>query len=83
MLSDLTTSLRERLRPYRNTQFRSTGRLTRSHGEHDAIVRAIVSGDPAKAHAAMLHHLGQASGAFREALSGPVDDDQFMPVEWG
>ncbi len=83
VLSDLTTALRERLRPYRNTQFRSAGRLSHSHGEHDAIVRAIVSGDPAKAHAAMLHHLGQAGGAFREALSGPIEDDHFLPVEWG
>lgn len=82
VLSELTTSLRERLRPYRNTQFRSTGRLSFSHGEHDAIVRAIVSGDPAKAHAAMLHHLGQAGGAFRETLSGPIEDDQFQPIEW-
>jgi DNA-binding GntR family transcriptional regulator len=79
----LTASLRERLRPYRNTQFRSTGRLNRSHAEHDAIVRAIISGDPVKAHAAMLHHLGQASDAFQEALSSPLDDNAFRPAEWG
>ncbi len=83
VLSDLTASLRERLRPYRNTQFRSTGRLNRSHAEHDAIVRAIVSGDPAKAHASMLHHLGQAGGTFREALSGSPDDSHFQSADWG
>ena len=56
--------LRNRRRPYRNTQFRSPGRLAHSHAEHEAVVRAIVSGEPARAHASMLHHLGQASASF-------------------
>ncbi len=83
VLSELTESLRERLRPYRNTQFRSAGRLTRAHAEHDAMVRAIVSGDPAKAHAAMLHHLGQAGGTFKEALTGALEDSELRSADWG
>ncbi len=60
----MTEQLRTRRRPYRNTQFRSPGRLSHSQEVHDAVVRAIVSGDPARAHASMLHHLGQASASF-------------------
>ena len=82
VLSELTASLRERLRPYRNTQFRSAGRIGHSHAEHDAIVRAIVSGDPVKAHAAMLHHLGRAGGAFQETLSETLDDSRFQAADW-
>ncbi len=64
VLAELTEQLRNRRRPYRNTQFRSPGRLVHSQQEHDAVVRAIVSGDPSRAHASMLHHLGQASASF-------------------
>jgi DNA-binding GntR family transcriptional regulator len=69
LLERMTGSLRDRRRPHRTTQFRSPGRLHESHAEHEVIVRAIVSGDPARAHAAMLHHLGRAGSAFQESLS--------------
>lgn len=75
VLAEMTDSLRERLRPYRNTQFRTEGRLKRSLAEHDVIVRAVVSGDPARAHTAMLHHLGQAGDTFQGVLSGPMEDE--------
>ncbi|HEY2658435.1 MAG TPA: GntR family transcriptional regulator [Caulobacteraceae bacterium] len=81
VLSDLTNSLRERLRPNRNIQFGSAGRLSRAHAEHEAIVQAIVSGDPAKAHASMLHHLGQAGGTFKEALSDQRGDSHVPPAQ--
>ena len=76
VLADMTEQLRNRRRPYRNTQFRSPGRLVHSHGEHEAVVRAIVSGDPARAHASMLHHLGQASASLERmrAQSEPALD---------
>ena len=40
----------------------------RSSREHDAVVRAILSGDAAAAHAAMLHHVSLVEDAF-EAFS--------------
>jgi DNA-binding GntR family transcriptional regulator len=67
VLAEMTEQLRNRRRPYRNTQFRSPGRLIHSQDEHEAVVRAIISGDPARAHASMLHHLGQASASFEQA----------------
>ncbi len=69
LLAQMTASLRDRRRSHRTTQFRSPGRLLRSHAEHEVVVRAIISGDPARAHAAMLHHLGQAGASFEEMLT--------------
>jgi DNA-binding GntR family transcriptional regulator len=40
-----------------NQSCRNAGRLPRSHAEHDAVVRAILSGDATSAHAAMVHHV--------------------------
>ncbi len=68
VLAEMNEQLRNRRRPYRNTQFRSPGRLIHSHEEHDAVVRAIISGEPARAHASMLHHLGQASASFERMM---------------
>jgi DNA-binding GntR family transcriptional regulator len=69
MISEMTISLRDRLRPHRKAQFRSAGRVAHSHEEHGAIARAIVSGDAARAHAAMLHHLAQARTSFHARLA--------------
>ncbi len=63
-LEEFTLGLRRRLSPFRRAQFRIEGRLTRSNQEHDAVVRAIVSGDAAGAHAAMLHHVSLVEDAF-------------------
>ena len=60
--------LRRRVAPFRRAQFRLEGRLLRSSEEHDAVVRAILSGDAAAAHAAMLHHVSLVEDAF-EAFS--------------
>jgi DNA-binding GntR family transcriptional regulator len=63
-LAEFTTGLRRRLAPFRRAQFRLQGRLAQSHHEHDAVVRAILSGDAATAHAAMLHHVSLVEDAF-------------------
>lgn len=68
-LEETTSNLRRRLAPYRRAQFRTTGRLARSHQEHDIVVRAIVTGDPARAHAAMLHHVDQVGASFEKLLT--------------
>lgn len=67
-LADYAMSLRRRVGPFRRAQFRMQGRLIRSNQEHGAVVRAIVAGDAAGAHAAMLHHVSLVEDAY-EAFS--------------
>lgn len=67
-LAEFTMGLRRRVAPFRRAQFRLEGRLLRSSDEHEAVVRAILSGDAAAAHAAMLHHVSLVEDAF-EAFS--------------
>jgi hypothetical protein len=68
-LEEIASGLRRRLSLYRRSQFRTEGRLPLSHDEHDAIVKAIISGDPARAHATMLHHLDQVETAVERLLA--------------
>ncbi len=68
-LADMTAALRRRLAPYRRAQFRTPGRLPRSHAEHGAIVEAILAGHAQEAHAAMLHHMTLVESAFEEFSS--------------
>jgi len=56
-LAHFDIALRRWVGAFRLAQFRMEGRLTRSNQEHDAVVRAILSGDAPAAHAAMLHHV--------------------------
>jgi DNA-binding GntR family transcriptional regulator len=63
-LAEFTTGLRRRLAPFRRAQFRVAGRLAQSHHEHDGVVRAILSGNSAEAHATMLHHVSLVEDAF-------------------
>jgi DNA-binding GntR family transcriptional regulator len=67
-LADYALSLRRRVGPFRRAQFRMQGRLKRSNEEHGAVVRAILAGDAAGAHAAMLHHVSLVEDAY-EAFS--------------
>jgi len=67
-LAEYALGLRRRVGPFRRAQFKIEGRLMRSSREHDAVVRAILSGDAAAAHAAMLHHVSLVEDAF-EAFS--------------
>lgn len=61
---EFTLALRRRVGPFRRAQFQIEGRLSRSNQEHDAVVRAILSGDAAGAHASMLHHVSLVEDAF-------------------
>jgi DNA-binding GntR family transcriptional regulator len=58
-LEDAAASLRRRLDAHRRPQFLEADRTARSYAEHDAVVKAILSGDPQRAHSAMLHHLSE------------------------
>lgn len=63
-LAEFTHALRRRLSPFRRAQFRIPGRPSRSLAEHEMVVRAILAGDAAAAHAAMLHHVSLVEDAF-------------------
>lgn len=56
-LSELTTSTRLRVQPFRRAQFRNLGRLSKSHEEHDRVVQAIMRGDSSGARLAMRDHI--------------------------
>ena len=64
ILAEFATGLRRRMSPFRRAQFRTEGRIARSHVEHGAVVRAILAGDAAAAHAAMFHHMSLVEDAF-------------------
>ena len=66
VLAEFTAGHRRRLEPFRRIQSRTSGRLPRSHAEHEAVVRAILSGDAMTAHAEMLHHVSLVEDAFEQ-----------------
>ncbi|QJP13590.1 GntR family transcriptional regulator [Starkeya sp. ORNL1] len=66
VLSEMAIGLRRRLAPFRQAQFRASGRLARSHIEHGVVARAVLAGDAAGAHAAMLHHVSLVEDAFEQ-----------------
>ncbi|WP_157218387.1 GntR family transcriptional regulator [Flavisphingomonas formosensis] len=72
VLADMTQALRRRLAPFRRAQFHLEGRLPRSLSEHDAVIAAIVRGDAAGAHTAMLHHVTLVERSFEELCEEQV-----------
>ena len=68
ILEDAVSGLRRRVAAYRRAQFRTAGRLASSHAEHEAVVKAIISGEPARAHAAMLQHVDLVGASFEKLI---------------
>jgi DNA-binding GntR family transcriptional regulator len=64
IIAEYATGLRRRLAPFRRAQFRTEGRLPRSHEEHKQVVDAILTGDAAAAHTAMFHHMSLVEESF-------------------
>lgn len=64
IVADFAAGLRRRLAPFRRAQFRTKGRLPRSHEEHKKVVEAILAGDAATAHATMFHHMSLVEESF-------------------
>jgi DNA-binding GntR family transcriptional regulator len=64
IIADYAIGLRRRLAPFRRAQFRTEGRLPRSHDEHKKVVDAILSGDAVGAHSAMFHHMSLVEESF-------------------
>ena len=67
-LEEITSTLRKRLSLYRRSQFRTKARLGNSFAEHDAIVKAVISGDPNRAHTAMLRHFDMVESSVHAML---------------
>ena len=65
VLAETAAAIRRRLEPFRRAQFH-LGRLPGSLAEHGAVVSAIMRGDAAAAHAAMLHHVTLVEQSFEE-----------------
>jgi DNA-binding GntR family transcriptional regulator len=55
---------RARIAPFSRAQFRTLGRLAKSHREHDDIVRALLSGSRPDAAAAMRAHIETVYNAY-------------------
>jgi DNA-binding GntR family transcriptional regulator len=64
ILADIAGGLRRRVAPFRRAQFRTQGRLARSHAEHAAVVKAVMACDAEAAHAAMFHHMSLVEDSF-------------------
>jgi DNA-binding GntR family transcriptional regulator len=64
IIADFATGLRRRLAPFRRAQFRTEGRLPRSHAEHKQVVDAIVAGDAVGAHTTMFNHMSLVEESF-------------------
>jgi DNA-binding GntR family transcriptional regulator len=64
VIADFAAGLRRRLAPFRRAQFRTEGRLPRSHEEHKRVVDAILAGDAVAAHAAMFDHMSLVEESF-------------------
>lgn len=63
-LANLTIATRARIAPFSRAQFRTTGRLARSHEEHERIIAAILSRDGETASAVMRMHIGSVYDAY-------------------
>ena len=70
-LAEFAMGLRRRVAPFRRAQFRVEGRLLLSNAEHDAVVRAIVSGDALRAPTAPCSTMSSASRKMPSRLSPP------------
>jgi DNA-binding GntR family transcriptional regulator len=69
-LATLTLATRARIAPFSRAQFRTLGRLERSHQEHDRILSAIRSRDRDGAAAEMRRHIGSVYDAYAGYRAG-------------
>jgi DNA-binding GntR family transcriptional regulator len=71
-LAELTLSVRQRVAPFRKAQFESLGRLSKSHREHDRVVRAILRGDGDAAAIEMRAHIVVVRDAVDDVVAPPA-----------
>jgi DNA-binding GntR family transcriptional regulator len=67
-LEELAQSVRQRLAPFRKAQFEGLDRLTKSHVEHDRVVRAILRGEGENA----ADHTREHMAVVRDAVDDVV-----------
>ena len=82
-LYDLVSQTRSRLLPFRRAQFNLPGRLKKSYNEHDAIVKAILNGDPRTAEMATREHVStvsDASSTFVKKIRGLPEENTPDPA---
>lgn len=63
-LASLTIATRARIAPFSRAQFRTSGRLAKSHDEHERIVAALLKRDGRTASAVMRTHIGSVYEAY-------------------
>lgn len=66
LLAEMTRSTRERIAPFSRVQFRTSGRLVRSHREHQRIVMAIGRRDRSEAMAMMRLHIERVHSSYAD-----------------
>lgn len=69
VLVEIVRSLFVRLAPYRRYQLNHPRRITESFKEHDAVLQAILEGDPQSAFHAMRKHVTIQADIFAEYVS--------------
>ena len=69
LLSEMTRSTRERIAPFSRVQFRTSGRLVRSHREHQRIVAALSRRDRPEAIAMMRIHIERVHASYADNRS--------------
>ena len=63
-LAELALATRARVQPFRRAQFRTLGRLSKSHMEHDRVVMAIQRGERERVATAMRVHITTVREAY-------------------
>jgi DNA-binding GntR family transcriptional regulator len=63
-LMKLTVETRARIAPFSRAQFRTMGRLAKSHAEHESVLTAICKGQREEAVALMKAHIGYVHDAY-------------------
>jgi DNA-binding GntR family transcriptional regulator len=71
-LAEMTLATRARVQPFRRAQFRTLGRLARSHMEHDRVVNAIQRGERERAGSAMRAHIVTVREAYEVYAAGTL-----------
>jgi DNA-binding GntR family transcriptional regulator len=71
-LAEMTLATRARVQPFRRAQFRTLGRLARSHMEHDRVVNAIQRGERERAGSAMRAHIVTVREAYEVYAAGAL-----------
>ena len=69
-LAEMTLATRARVQPFRRAQFRTLGRLAKSHQEHDSVVTAILRGERDRAAQAMRTHIVTVREAYEVYAAG-------------